>query len=71
MPVECQRIVEALKMRVGEFINGHDTCAVESMHRQRLAHATKDINYYKSFEGRCWQMACWRSLASTSPRAVA
>ena len=49
-------------LRSDEYIHGYNTCFGESTHRQRTVWTPKDIEYWGTFEGRCYLTVCWNHL---------
>ena len=52
-------IIDAISRRVEELIRGYQTCFGESIHRQRIVWTPKEIEFWKSFRGRCFLTVCW------------
>ena len=52
-------IVDTIARRVSEFVHGFNTCFSESIHRQRMVWTPKEIDYWRSWKGRCYLTVCW------------
>jgi hypothetical protein len=66
---KIQELVLKIGQRSDEYIHGYNTCFGESLHRQRTVWTNKDIEYWSTFEGRCYLTVCWNHLGpSTSLR---
>ena len=70
MMEKVEALLLNIRLRVRQFLHGYNTCCVESAHRQRVAHAVKDNNYYATFEGRCYQTVCWHHLGPGALPAI-
>jgi hypothetical protein len=55
---------------VEEFIHGYNTCFSESLHRQRMVWAPKEMDFFKSFKGRCYLTVCINHLGSNAMLAI-
>ena len=57
-----QAIADAITLRVKEFVHHPNTCTVESAHRWRVAQASKSIDYWATFAGRCYMTIVYHYL---------
>jgi hypothetical protein len=64
--VQIRTLVDTISRRVDEYVHGHNTCFNESLHRQRMVWALKEIDYWRSWKGRCHLTVCWNHLGHSA-----